>query len=143
MLGLNPQFALVSDISDSCISESVFETCMQQPDASQEICLVQAMQGECTPTNQDVPADDSIEQLVAQSVTDGVIMQTTDGVMEIIVNNAETTEEIGTEASEEADDEPGVIVVNELLIQDDTTIGTSTGDVLTGENIDSLSSAVV
>lgn len=92
MLGLNPQFALVSDISDSCISESLFETCMQQPDASQEICLVQAMQGECAPTTEDAPAADSIEQLVAQSVTDGVIMQTTDGVMEILVQNGETNE---------------------------------------------------
>lgn len=143
MLGLNPQFALVSDISDSCISESLFETCMQQPDASQEVCLVQAMQGECATTTEDAPADGSIEQLIAQSITDGVIMQTTDGVTEIIVNNAETTEEIGAEEAEEADDEPEVVVVNELRISDDTTVGASTGDVLTGESSDSLSSAVV
>lgn len=43
---------------------------MQQPDASQEVCLVQAMQGTCETSDADIPADDSIEQLVAQSVTE-------------------------------------------------------------------------
>lgn len=60
---------------------------MQQPDATQEICLVQSMQGECTPNAGAVPADDSLEHLVAQSVTGGIIMQTTNGNVEIIVTH--------------------------------------------------------
>lgn len=35
------------------------------------------------------------------------------------------------------------MTVNELRIPDDTTVGASTGDVLTGESSASLSSAVV
>jgi cysteine-rich repeat protein len=120
MLWLNPQFALVSDISDSCINEAIFETCMQQTDASQEVCLVQAMQGDCTANEADIPAEDSIEHLVAQSVTEWVILQTTDGITEIVVTHPESawdiepSENTSTDTGDEQVEQPQ-LAVNELL----------------------------
>ncbi|USN54790.1 MAG: hypothetical protein H6765_10070 [Candidatus Peribacteria bacterium] len=53
-IGMNPQWGLVSDVDNACLDEVAFENCMNQHEAQQDTCYIQALLPDCDPADLEV-----------------------------------------------------------------------------------------
>ena len=83
-LGMSPQLALVSDLSDECLSEAVYAECMAQEDAVQETCLSLAIDPTCQQAAETEIVADVVEEMIEEDTSEtGETIGTGDaGVME-------------------------------------------------------------